>query len=221
MPHRSVAVFDLGGVLIDWNPRHLYRKLFHGDEAAMEHFLATICTSSWNAQQDAGRPFAEACASLKLDYPGHAELIDAWTQRQPEMVTGPIHGTVHILAELRARKVPVYALSNWSAETFPLSLKRFDFLSWFEGILLSGDVRLLKPDPRIFQVFFETYSIDPADAVYIDDLKPNVEAAAALGMHGIVFTDPLALRNELVKLGLLVPRVQIDGTQIGNHRLEF
>jgi 2-haloacid dehalogenase len=210
MPHRSVAVFDLGGVLIDWNPRHLYRKLFNGDDAAMEHFLATVCTSSWNAQQDAGRPFAEACASLKLEHPDHAHLIDAWIQRQPEMIMGPIHGTVNILAELRARKVPLYALSNWSAETFPLSLKRFDFLHWFQGILLSGEVRLLKPDPRIFQLFFETHSIDPADTVYIDDLKPNVEAAVALGMHGIVFTDPPALRNELVKLGLLEPIARID-----------
>jgi 2-haloacid dehalogenase len=220
MPNRSVAVFDLGGVLIDWNPRHLYRKLFNGDDAAMEHFLATICTSSWNAQQDAGRPFAEACTSLKLDYPGHAELIDAWIERQPEMITGPIAGTVDILAELRDRKVPLYALSNWSAETFPLSRKRFDFLSWFKGILLSGEVRLLKPDLRIFQVFFETHSIDPTDAVYIDDLKPNVEAAAALGMHGIVFTDPPALRDELVKLGLLEPRVKIDRAQIEGVQID-
>ena len=107
------------------------------------------------------------------------------------------------VAELRDRRVPLYALSNWSAETFPLSLKRFDFLSWFKGILLSGDVRLLKPDPRIFELFFETHNVDPAHSVYIDDLKPNVDAATALGMHGILFTDPPALRKELQKLGLL------------------
>jgi 2-haloacid dehalogenase len=203
MPNRSLAVFDLGGVLIDWNPRYLYRKLFAGDDTAMEHFLATVCTPAWNAQQDAGRPFAEACASLKSEYPAHADLIDAWIARQQEMVAGPIPGTVDILAELRARQVPLYALSNWSAETFPLSLKRFDFLHWFQGIVLSGDVRLLKPDPRIFHVFFQTHDIDPAHAVYIDDMERNVEAATALGMHGIVFTDPPALRSELVKLGLL------------------
>jgi len=210
MPHRSVAVFDLGGVLIDWNPRYLYRKLFHGDDAAMEHFLATICTPSWNAQQDAGRSFAEACASLKLEHPNHAGLIDAWIQRQEEMVTGPIAGTVDILGELRARGVPLYALSNWSAETFPISLKRFEFLRWFKGVLLSGEVRLIKPDPRIFQLFLETHAVDPAHAVYIDDLPSNVEAAAALGMHSILFTDPSALRSELVKLGLLDPVGQID-----------
>jgi 2-haloacid dehalogenase len=203
MSNRSVAVFDLGGVLIDWNPRHLYRKLFDGNDGAMEHFLATVCTPAWNAQQDAGRPFAEACASLKLEYPAYAELIDAWIQRQEEMVTGPIHGSVEILAELRARAVPIYALSNWSAETFPISLKRFEFLRWFQGVVLSGEVRLLKPDPRIFQHFFDTHGIDPADAVYIDDLKPNVQTAVSLGMHGILFTNPPALRNELIKLGLL------------------
>jgi 2-haloacid dehalogenase len=206
--NRSIAVFDLGGVLIDWNPRHLYRKLFNGDDAAMEHFLSTVCTSSWNAQQDAGRPFAEACVSLKSKYPSHADLIDAWIQRQPEMVSGPIQGTVDILAELRDRKVPLYALSNWSAETFPISLKRFEFLRWLQGTLLSGEVRLLKPDPRIFQLFFETHAVDPAEAIYIDDMKPNVEAANALGMHGILFTDPPALRSELIELGLLDPAGQ-------------
>ncbi len=203
MSNRSVAVFDLGGVLIDWNPRHLYRKLFDGNDGAMEHFLTTVCTPAWNAQQDAGRPFAEACASLKLEHPAHAELIDAWIQRQEEMVTGPIHGTVEILADLRARGVPIYALSNWSSETFPISLKRFEFLRWFQGVVLSGEVRLLKPDPRIFQHFFETHGIDPVDAVYIDDLKSNVDTATALGMHGILFTDPPALRDELIRLGLL------------------
>ena len=201
--NRSIAVFDLGGVLIDWNPRYLYRKLFNGDEAAMERFLANICTSSWNAQQDAGRPFAEACAILKSEHPGHDHLIDAWFQRQPEMVSGAIQGTVDILAELRARKVPLYALSNWSAETFPISLKRFEFLRWFDGTLLSGDVRLIKPDPRIFKLFFETHAVDPADAIYIDDMKPNLETAKALGMHGILFTDPATLRSELIELGLL------------------
>lgn len=203
--NRSVVVFDLGGVLIDWNPRYLYRKLFDGDDAAMEDFLANVCTSAWNAQQDAGRTFAEAGALLKLEHPKHGELIDAWFGRQREMVAGPISGTVDILAELHARGVPLYAVSNWSAETYPLVAKRFEFLQWFQAVVLSGEVRVLKPDPRIFQFFFDTYNIDPARAVYVDDLKPNVEAANALGMHGIVFTDPPALRIELVKLGLLGP----------------
>ena len=200
---RSIAVFDLGGVLIDWNPRYLYRKLFDGDDEAMEHFLANICTSNWNAQQDAGRTLAEACALLKRDHPGHAKFIDAWLERYDEMLGGPIHGTVDLLAELRGRGVPIYALSNWSAETFPSALKRFDFLRWFRGTLLSGEVRLLKPDPRIFKVFFETHGVDPAQAVYIDDLPANVDAARTLGMHAIRFTDPAALRSELVQVGLI------------------
>jgi 2-haloacid dehalogenase len=210
IPNRSVAVFDLGGVLIDWNPRHLYRKLFGGDDAAMEHFLANVCTTSWNSQQDAGRTFGEACAALKLEHPSHAELIDAWFLRQREMVAGDIPGTVEILAELRARGVPLYAVSNWSLETYPLVTKRFEFLQWFRGIVLSGEVKVIKPDPRIFHFFFETHGVDPAQAVYVDDLKPNVDAANALGMHGILFTDPPALRGELVKLGLLEPAAHVE-----------
>jgi len=210
MPDRSIAVFDLGGVLIDWNPRHLYRKLFAGDDAAMEHFLANVCTTAWNSQQDAGRTFAEACASLKLEHPNHAKLIDAWFERQDEMLAGPISGTVEILAELRARGVPLYALSNWSAETFPIAQKRFEFLQWFDGIFLSAEARTIKPNPRIYQHFFEAFAIAPAQTIFIDDLRPNVEAAAALGMHAIHFTDPAALRHELVRLGLLDPVEKID-----------
>jgi len=210
MPGRSIVVFDLGGVLIDWNPRYLYRKLFAGDEAAMEHFLANVCSPSWNSQQDAGRTFAEACASLKLEHPSHATLIDAWFQRHEEMLGGAVTGTVEVLAELRARGVSLFALSNWSAETFPTALRRFDFLRWFQGILLSGKVRLIKPDPRIFHSFFETFNIDPAHTIFIDDLPRNVDAAADLGMHGIVFTDSSALRDELVEVGVLDPVTRIE-----------
>jgi len=203
MKNRSVAVFDLGGVLIDWNPRYLYRKLFGSDEAAMEHFLANVCTSDWNVQQDAGRTLAEGCELLKKRHPEHADYIDAWLHRYDEMLGGPIQGTVDILSELRAREVPVYALSNWSSETFPAAQRRFDFLNWFDGMVLSGKVRLIKPDPRIFHVLFNTHAIDPRQSVYIDDLPHNVDAASALGMHGIRFTDSAALRKELVGVGLL------------------
>jgi 2-haloacid dehalogenase len=197
----SIAVFDLGGVLIDWDPRYLYRKLFDGNPEAMEDFLATVCTQSWNEEQDAGRPFADACALLKLDHPRRAPLIDAWFLRYDEMLAGPIAGTVDILAKLNSRGVPLYALSNWSAETFPAALKRFEFLKWFRGVMLSGEVKLLKPDPRIFELFLKTFAIDPAFTVYIDDRESNVEAAIACGMRGIVFTDPDALRTDLAGLG--------------------
>src|SRR6516162_5139336 len=124
---RSVVVFDIGGVLIDWDPRHLYRKLFSGDEAAMEHFLANVCTHEWNRCQDAGRSFAEGARLLKLRHPDQAELIDAFGARFDEMMPGPIAGTVEILAELRERGTPLSALSNFSAETFPPALERVDF----------------------------------------------------------------------------------------------
>jgi 2-haloacid dehalogenase len=158
---RSVAVFDLGGVLIDWNPRYLYRKLFNGDESAMEYFLATICAPSWNRQQDAGRSFAEGCALLKAVHPEAAYLIDAWFERYDEMLAGPIQGTVDILSDLRGQGIPLYALSDWSEETFPFALKRFEFLKWFEGIMLSGKVGLVKPDPKIYDLFLKTFVINP------------------------------------------------------------
>jgi 2-haloacid dehalogenase len=207
--HRSVVVFDLGGVLIDWNPRHLYRKLFQ-DEAEMEDFLANICTAQWNLQQDAGRSFAEACGALKLEHPDKTEIIDAWFERFDEMMAGPIAGSVDILAELREREVPIYALSNWSGETFPVAQRRFEFLQWFRAIFLSAEVRLIKPDPRIFEYFCEKFALRPQQIIYIDDLEHNVESARRIGMHAIRFSDPASLRQELVQLRLLPSRARIE-----------
>src|SRR6516225_7585203 len=204
MAHHSVTIFDLGGVVIDWNPRYLYRKLFNGNEAAMEYFLSAVCTSSWNAQQDAGRSFADGYDSLKRLHPGQAELIDAWFQRYEEMLGGEIPGTVEVLRELRSRNVPIYALSNWSAETFPIAVNRFECLRWFHGVLLSGEAKVLKPDRRIFEIFLHTFRIEPSRAVYIDDRRENVEAAMGLGMRGIAFRDSRALRAELTEAGLIV-----------------
>jgi 2-haloacid dehalogenase len=202
-PRRSVVVFDVGGVLIDWNPRHLYRKLFAGDEPAMEHFLANVCTHEWNRCQDAGRSFAEGARLLKLEHPDKAELIDAYGARFDEMMTGPIVGMVEILAELRARDTPLYLLSNFSAETFPPAFERFNFLRWFHGMVISGEVGVIKPDPCIYEIMLARFAIDPHRAVYIDDVGPNAEAARPFGIHGIHFTTPGALREELVRLALL------------------
>jgi 2-haloacid dehalogenase len=196
--HGWVVVFDLGGVLIDWNPRYLYRKLFQ-HEADMEDFLANVCTAQWNLQQDAGRSFAEGSAALKLEHPDKSDLIDAWFGRFDEMMAGPIAGTVDILAELREREVPVYALSNWSAETFPFAQRRFEFLQWFRAISLSGQVGLVKPDLRIFKYFCEKFDLRPEQILYIDDLQQNVEAAGTIGMHAIRFNDPASLRQELMR----------------------
>jgi 2-haloacid dehalogenase len=200
---RSIVVFDLGGVLIDWNPRYLYRKLFAGDEAAMEHFLATVCTQDWNEQQDAGRAFAEACAPLIARHPERAPLILAWGQRFAEMMAGPIHGTVDILEELHAAGVPLYALTNWSAETFPHAQERFAFLERFRGIVVSGHEKMIKPDPRIYRLLLERHAIAAADAIYIDDNPRNAAAATALGLQGIHFSGPEPLRAELRRMGLL------------------
>jgi 2-haloacid dehalogenase len=200
---RSVVVFDIGGVLIDWDPRHLYRKLFAGDETAMEHFLANVCTHEWNRCQDAGRSFAEGARLLKQGHPDKAELIDAYGARFDEMMAGPIVGAVEILAELRERDTPLYLLSNFSAETFPPALDRFDFLRWFRGMVISGEVGVIKPDPRIYEIMLARFAIDPHQAVYIDDVAANAEAARLFGIHGIQFTTPGALREELVRMALL------------------
>jgi 2-haloacid dehalogenase len=203
MSKRSIAIFDFGGVLVDWNPRYLYRKLFNGDEAAMEHFLSTVCTPAWNLKQDEGRRFAEANAELLRDHPEKRALIEAWSLRFDETMKGAIDGTVEILAELRQRKVPLYGLTNWSAETFPIGKRRFEFLSWFDGVVVSGEEKLIKPDPRIYQLLLKRYGIAASDAVFIDDSPKNAAGAAALGIHGIHFTNPQKLREELAAVGLL------------------
>lgn len=202
-PRRTTVVFDLGGVLIDWNPRHLYRSMFGGDEAAMEEFLATVVTPDWNAAQDAGRSFAEGTALLRERHADKAHLIDAYPARFQETLKGPITESVAILGALRARNVPLYALTNWSHETFPPALRRFEFLQWFRGILISGEVGLIKPDPRIYQLLLERFGIDPETAVFIDDNPGNAAAATAIGLHGIHFTTPAALQRELEGLRLL------------------
>lgn len=201
---RRVVVFDLGGVLLDWNPRHLYRKLFD-DEATMEAFLADVCTPAWNERQDAGRPFDDAVAELAPRHPDKLHLINAWRERFSEMIPGALDGTVDILRELVSRNVPVYALSNWSAETFPSQKPRFPFLGWFHGIVLSGAEGCMKPDERIFRTLLDRYELAADETVFIDDNPINARAASAIGMHGIHFQSSAQLRRELAALGLLDP----------------
>jgi 2-haloacid dehalogenase len=203
VPQRDIVIFDLGGVLLDWNPRHLYRKLFPGDEAAMELFLSTVCTPAWNQHHDAGQLFAENARLLKAEHPDKAELIDAYHARFDEMIVGAFDGTVAILDELRASGTPLYFLSNYSAETFPLALERFDFLGWFKGGIVSGEHGIIKPDPAIYELLLSRFAIDPHRAVFIDDVAANAKAARQFGIYGIHFTSPDALRTELRDLGLL------------------
>ena len=198
----DTVIFDLGNVLIGWDPRRLYRQLFD-DEAQMEWFLREVCNSAWNEQQDAGRPWSEATALLRGEFPQHADLIDAYHERWEETLVGAMRESVAILASLKARGVRLLALTNWSQETFPIARQRFEFLQWFEGIVVSGEERLIKPDPRIYQCLLERYAVDPARALYIDDSLRNVAAAEALGMQGWWFRDARGLRQRLVALGLL------------------
>ena len=198
----TTVVFDLGGVLIDWDPRHLYRQLFD-DPDEMESFLAEVTTAEWNGQQDAGRPWAEAIELLVAEHPERRELIEAFHSRWPEMLAGEIQGTVDVLADLRAAGVRLVALSNWSAEMFPVALERFDFLAWFEGIVISGEVGVNKPDRRIFEHLIQQLGIEADSALFVDDSPANIGAATDLGFRAIQFSDATALRLALVRLGLL------------------
>ena len=192
----KTIIFDLGGVLIDWNPRYLYRKLLDSEEA-VEDFLGRICTHDWNEQQDAGRSFAEGIALLSKEHPEQRDLIAAYYERWTEMLGGALEETVEVLADLKARGVPLFALTNFSAETFPHARERFAFLQWFEGILVSGEEGLKKPDHRIFHRLAERYDLSLESAAFIDDTPKNVKAAQELGLHGIHFTTARILKRDL------------------------
>jgi len=191
----EAVVFDLGGVLIDWDPRHLYRKLVD-DEAFMEWFLTEVCSPAWNAEQDAGRSWADAVAEAKARHPAHAALVDAYAKRWPEMLGGDLPETVAVLDDLAARAVPLYALTNWSAETFHHARARFAWLSHFRDIVVSGEVGMRKPDPRIFRLMLDRIGVEPAAVAFIDDVAANVEAGRAAGLRAIRFTSAAGLRAE-------------------------
>ena len=201
-PRASIAVFDVGGVLLDWNPRYLYRKLFD-DAAEMEVFLAEICSPAWNLTMDAGRTFADGVADLTSRFPDKADLIRAYDERWQEMVPGAIESTVAVLAELKETGRPVYAVTNFSSQKFAGEVERWPFLRWFDGIVVSGDEGIVKPNPAIFSRLCARYTLDPQDCVMIDDVAANVEAARAAGLAGIVYRGTVALRAELTDMGLL------------------
>ena len=196
------VVFDLGNVLIDWDPRYLYRKLLP-TETEVEWFLGNICNDAWNAKHDAGYPFSEGIVELSEKYPQYSELIRDWFERWEEMLGGPIEETVEVLNDLKTKEVSLYILSNWSAETYPIAEARYDFLSWFDGKIISGESGIIKPDPDIYQLLLNTYDLTPNYTVFIDDKSANVDAARALGIHGIHFQNPAKLRIDLEKLKLL------------------
>ena len=196
------VVFDIGNVLVHWEPRALYRKIF-ATEAEVEWFITNVCNHVWNLEQDRGRSFADAVREATARFPEHADAIAAYDLRWHETVLGPIEGTVAILQELQARGTPLYAITNFNQDKFRETLQRFPFLAAFRDIVVSGDERLLKPDAAIYRVLLQRNGLDASSCVFIDDSVKNVKGAEAVGMKAIHFTTPAALRSELVGMGLL------------------
>ncbi len=200
----DLVLFDLGGVLIDWDPRRLYRKIFKS-EAAMDVFLATVCTPAWNLELDRGRPFAEAVAELVEEHPAQRDAIEAYESRWIEMIGGPIAPTVALLEALEAQGAKLRALTNWSAETFPLvrDAAPYRFLDHFEAIYVSGELRMIKPEPDIFHHVLGDTALTPARILFIDDSAANIRAADQLGFATHRFSDAERLGVDLRRRGLL------------------
>jgi 2-haloacid dehalogenase len=198
----DTIIFDLGGVLIDWNPKYVFREIFDTEEE-MDYFFENICTHEWNLQQDAGKSLAVATKERVALFPEYEAAIRAFYGRWEEMLGGPVDETVTLLAHLKeAQSHRLLALTNWSAETFPVALERYDFLHWFEGIVVSGEEKTIKPRRELYKILLNRYHVEPATAVFIDDNAANVEAAKVLGMEGIHFTSAQQLREELRGLGI-------------------
>lgn len=195
------VVFDIGGVLLDWDPRQLYRRLVP-DEDQLEWFLANVCTLGWNLTLDAGRSFDEACDELAAAHPEHAELVHAW-KRQAEMVAGEVPGTGELVRRLRERGVPLYLLTNMPADVFDERVATYEVLQGFDGAVVSGRERVVKPSPAIFHLVIGRYGLQATETLFIDDSQPNVEAAEAVGMAVHHFRDAARLESALRELGLL------------------
>lgn len=197
----TTVVFDLGNVLLDWDPRRLYRTLID-DPAELDRFLTEIASFEWHYQQDCGRSTAEATAALQAQHPEHAELIGAFYDRWPEMTAGAMPATVDILRELRDAGIRLIGLTNWPAGLFEPARERFPFLAWFDGIVVSGEERMAKPDPAIFELLLDRYDVDPATAAYVDDTERHVATARSLGLAGFGYRGAAQLRRDFASIGL-------------------
>jgi 2-haloacid dehalogenase len=199
----TTIIFDLGGVLIDWNPAYVFDTLIP-EEEKRQHFFANICTAEWNEEQDAGRTIKEANEIAIAQHPEWREHIEAYYGRWEEMLGGPIEETVEIFRQLKqSGRYKFYALTNWSAELFPVALQRYDFLHWFDGRLVSGEEKMRKPFPEFYQLLLDRFNIKKEEAIFIDDNLRNAEAAEAFGIKTIRFTSPLQLRAALQEAGVL------------------
>lgn len=194
-------VFDFGGVLIDWNPTYLYSKVFEKEED-MNYFLDNICPYHWNVLQDAGRSLREATEEKQREHPDFEEQIGMYYGRWDEMLGGTIDENERLVAPLRA-KYKIYGLTNWSAETLPIAKERYDFFNHLEGIVVSGEEKLVKPDARLYEILLNRYHINPQESLFIDDSLPNIETARQLGFHTIHYTEDVNLKSELEEMTLL------------------
>jgi len=203
MQQIQTIVFDLGGVLVDWNPMYLYRKIF-SKESEAQAFLENVCTFDWNEEQDAGRSLADATQLLLQQFPEQELHIKAYYTRWEEMLGGPIEGTVEIFSQLkRTKRYKIVALTNWSAETFPKALARYDFLHWFDGRLVSGEENTRKPFPEIYEALISKFDLNPATSLFIDDNERNLIPAKAIGFNTIHFKSPEILEGQLKEMNLL------------------
>ncbi|MFN4256447.1 MAG: HAD family hydrolase [Saprospiraceae bacterium] len=198
----DTIIFDLGGVLIDWNPEYVFREVIP-DAERRAYFFENICTSDWNVEQDAGRPLQVATDQLVAEHPDWEPEIRAYYGRWVEMLGGPIDETVELFRQLRERgEHKIYALTNWSHETFPIALGMYDFLHWFDGRIVSGEERTRKPFADIYEILLQRFSVTPERAVFIDDSLKNVRGGEAVGIRGIHFQSAAQLREELGRLGV-------------------
>jgi len=199
----KAIIWDLGNVLIDWNPKFVFENLIP-DEQKRAHFFNTICTMEWNENQDAGYPIQQATDELVARHPEWKEYIEAYYGRWTEMLGGPIEGTVKLFRELKAsNQFRFYALTNWSHETFPVALRLYDFLHLFDGRVVSGEERMRKPDPRFYELLLHRYELQTDEVLFIDDSRRNVDAAEALGIKSIRFENPEQLKEALVQLHIM------------------
>jgi 2-haloacid dehalogenase len=203
MPDREISavVFDLGGVLIDWDPRYVYRQLF-ADPVEMEDFLGRICTADWHRAHDLGEDITASCERLARRHPGHRDMIMVWAERGEQMAVGQFDETVEVLGELTAAGTRCYALSNMEPEMFAIRRTRFDFMNWFDGHVISGVEGVAKPDRRIFEILLRRHGLQPHSTVFVDDQARNIEAARQLGIVALQFTSAHRLRQDLLALGL-------------------
>lgn len=196
----KTIIFDLGGVLVDWNPEYVFLKEFKGDRVKMNWFFDNICTSSWNEEQDGGKLMKDATEERIKLFPDYERLIKMFYGRWEEMLKDEISGTVEILYKLKNKKYRLIALTNWSAETFPVAIRKYKFLELFEGIVVSGEIKMLKPFKEIYNYTLNKYNLDPKQCVFIDDRLNNVEGAIKCGIKGIQFESPKKLMVNLKKL---------------------